>query len=262
METGLANKVVVITASSKGLGKATAIRYAMEGANVVISSSNRKNLEKAAGDIQKESGKKVDSVVCDLSQKEDIINLMNYTVSTFGTVDVLVNNTGGPPPGGFDDVDDEKWQYAFEIVLLSMVRCIREVLPYMKKQKNGRIVNIASSSFKQPIDKLILSNSFRTGILGLSKSIATELAPYNILINTVGPGRIETERVSSLDSETARSLGITKNEAKNKAISMIPVGRYGHPDELASVVLFLGSFANTFATGQSILVDGGMVKSI
>ena len=158
----------------------------MEGANVVISNSNRKNLEKAARDIQKESGKKVDSVICDLSQKEDIINLMNYTVSTFGTVDVLVSNTGGPPPGGFDDVDDEKWQYAFEIALLSMVRCIREVLPYMKKQKNGRIVNIASSSFKQPIDRLILSNSFRTGILGLSKSIATELAPYNILMLALG----------------------------------------------------------------------------
>ena len=262
MDFELKNRVVLITASSKGLGKATAIAFAKEGATVLITSRNEENLKKAAQEIKAITNREVFPFICDLSNGKDIDNLFDNIAKEFKGIDILINNTGGPKPGNFDDVNDKDWQTGFELVLLSMIRCIRCTLPYMRMQHFGRIVNFASSSFKQPIDNLILSNTFRTGILGLAKTLSVELAPYNILVNTIGPGRIETERLAELDVEFANRSGLSVEEVKNKVISSIPIGRYGKPEELARVAVFLGSAANTFMTGQALLVDGGLVRAI
>ena len=261
MELHLKDKSVIVLASSKGLGKATALEFAKEGAKVMLASRNLEELKTAANEIEKETGLKPNIQVCDVTKSEDIKNLVNKTIEIQGTIDVLVNNAGGPPAGGFDAFGDEEWQYAFELNLLSFIRAIREVLPYMRKQGEGRIVNIASSSIKEPVDGLILSNTFRTGIVGLSKSLSKELASDQILINTVGPGRISTGRIEELDHIRAEKLNITYEEGKNQFEKSIPMGRYGTPEEFAKTIVFLGSFANTYITGQSLVVDGGLTKA-
>ncbi|MFG6115299.1 SDR family oxidoreductase [Halobacillus sp. MO56] len=263
MDFQLQGKSVIVTASSKGLGKATAMEFAKEGAHVLISSRNEEELQAAKKEIQEESGNNnVDYAVCDVTNAEQIKQLVKKAVDWNGTVDVLINNAGGPPAGTFDKFTDEDWENAFELNLLSFVRTVREVLPSMRKQQSGRIINIASSSIKQTLDNLILSNTFRAGIVGLSKSLSQELAGDNILINTVGPGRIATDRVAQLDEKRAEKLGTTAEEVKEQTEQSIPIGRYGEPDEFARAVVFLASGANTYLTGQALVVDGGLVKAL
>ncbi|WP_082236089.1 SDR family oxidoreductase [Halobacillus massiliensis] len=263
MDFHLKGKSVIITASSKGLGKATALEFAKEGAHVLISSRNEEELQAAKAEIQEESGNNhVDYAVCDVTKPEQIKQLVQKAVEWNGTVDVLINNAGGPPAGTFDQFSDEDWQGAFELNLLSFIRTIREVLPSMREQQNGKIINIASSSIKQTLDHLILSNTYRAGIVGLSKSLSQELAVDNILINTVGPGRIATDRVAQLDEVKAGKLGVSAEEVKEQAEKSIPMGRYGEPSEFAKTVVYLASGANTYLTGQALVVDGGLVKAL
>ncbi|OIJ08172.1 3-oxoacyl-ACP reductase [Anaerobacillus arseniciselenatis] len=262
MDLGLKGKSILILASSKGLGKAIAQQYAKEGARIMLSSRNEQLLIETAEEIQLSTKAEVHFTVCDIKNPDEIKKLVERTVSIFGTIDVLVNNCGGPPAGGFGQFVDDDWYDAFELTLLSYVRTIREVLPYMKQQQDGRIINITSSSIKQPIDNLTLSNTFRMGVAGLAKSLSQELAPDKILINTVGPGRVATDRLGELDRIKASKLGIDYNEVKQQSENSIPLGRYGEPDELAKTVVFLGSNANTYITGQMILVDGGMTKAL
>ncbi len=262
MDLGLKGKSVLILASSKGLGKATARQFACEGARVMLSSRNAEQLAHAAMEIKEETGAEINYQVCDITKVEDIKSLVDQTVHLYGSVDVLINNAGGPPAGGFDSHEDDNWLQAFELNLLSFVRAIREVLPHMRKQGSGHILNFASSSIKQPIDGLILSNTFRAGILGLSKSLSQELAQDNILINTIGPGRISTDRVAELDNIAANKRGLTYEEVKVASEKSIPLGRYGQPKEFANIVVFLCSSANTYITGQAFLVDGGMIKNL
>lgn len=260
MDMGFKGKSVLVLASSKGLGKATAIQFAQEGANIMITSRSEDGLSQAAEEIREATGSEVATFACDLTRPDEIKALIAETVSRFGTIDVLVNNTGGPPGGNFDDFDDEDWQQAFELTLLSYIRTIREVLPFMRKQQGGKIINITSTSIKQPIDNLILSNTFRNGVNGLAKTLATELAKDNILINTVGPGRFDTDRIQEIDEATSLKIGKTVETVREKASKTIPLGRYGNPSELAKLVVFLASDANTYLTGQSILIDGGQTK--
>ncbi|WP_163140397.1 SDR family oxidoreductase [Bacillus sp. 22-7] len=262
MDLGLLNKSVLVLASSKGLGKAIATEYAAQGARVMIASRNLDVLVQTAKEIQELTGNEVNFCSVDVSKREDIVRLVQQTVEQYGTIDVLINNAGGPPPGVFDDFDDESWQQAFELNLLSFIRTIREVLPFMKQQGSGRIINIASSSIKQPIDNLILSNTFRNGIIGLAKTLSSELAKDNILINTIGPGQIKTDRAVEFDMAKAQQLDVTLEEIQLTKERQIPLGRYGTPEEFANVAVFLGSFANTYVTGQGLLVDGGMVKAL
>ncbi|WP_101843569.1 SDR family oxidoreductase [Halobacillus sp. Marseille-P3879] len=263
MDLHLQGKSVIVTAASKGLGKAVALEFAKEGACVLISSRSEAELKKTKQDIVAQSGNnQVDYTVCDMTKPEQIESLIKRAADWNGAVDVLINNAGGPPAGTFEDFSDEDWQQAFELNLLSFTRTIREVLPSMKKQKSGHIINIASSSIKQTLDNLILSNTFRAGIVGLAKSLSQELAPHNILINTVGPGRIATDRVESLDQKKADELGITIEEVKDKAAQAIPMQRYGEPEEFARAVVFLASGGNTYVTGQAVVVDGGLVKAL
>lgn len=263
MDIGLTNKNVVVMASSKGLGKATALEFAKEGANVFLTSRNETSLKDTAEDIKKRSGnEKIYYQTCNMSAAEDIENLFHEINQQLGAVDILINNTGGPKAGGFEAVTDEDWHESFEKNLLSYIRTTRAVIPHMKVSQFGRIINISSSSTKEVIDHLILSNTFRAGMVGLTKSLARELAPYNILINTVGPGRIDTDRLAELDTIAADKQGISTEEMIHKNNRLIPIGRYGKPEEFAKIVVFLASSANTYLTGQSLVVDGGMLKAL
>ncbi|MDF0725433.1 SDR family oxidoreductase [Cytobacillus sp. S13-E01] len=261
MDLQLNGKTALVIASSQGLGKAIAKQLVEEGTNVMLTSRNAEKLESVQQELLQIGKGKVSFFQADITKLEDIKNVVDKTVVEFGGIDVLVNNAGGPQAGTFDSLSDEQWQQAFELNLLSYIRVIRETLPYLRKQ-GGKIVNIASSSIKEPIPGLLLSNTFRLGIVGLTKTLASELGPDNILINTVAPGRIATDRVAFLDQVNADKQGVTKADIEVKMKQNIPLGRYGEPEEFAKVVTFFLSGANTYMTGNSYLVDGGMVKSI
>ncbi|MFK3939953.1 SDR family oxidoreductase [Alkalihalobacillus sp. NPDC078783] len=261
MDLCLKGKVALVVASSQGLGKAVATQFVKEGVHVMLTSRDGDKLAKVKEELKDLDQGRVEYHVCDITKPNEIKELVKQTRQAFGTIDILVNNAGGPPGGGFEDFSDEEWEHAFQLNLLSYVRLIREVLPDLK-ENGGRILNIASSSIKQPIPGLILSNTFRMGIQGLAKSLAEELAPYGILVHTVAPGRIATDRVDHLDQLKAEKQGIDKSEVSEQARKNIPLGRYGQPEEFANVVTFLASDASSYMTGSSILVDGGMIRSI
>ncbi|OYD06478.1 SDR family oxidoreductase [Paludifilum halophilum] len=262
MELHLDGKVALVVASSKGLGKAIAAQLVKEGADVMLTSRDEERLRAAQEELSPLGTGRVSYHRADITQSKDIQALIQVTRETFGKpIDLLINNAGGPPGGTFEQLTDADWQNAFELNLLSYIRIIREVLPDMKR-KGGRIVNIASSSIKEPIPGLILSNAFRLGIVGLTKTLAAELAPYHILINTVAPGRIATDRVAELDRKQADQQGVSREQIEQQSREGIPLKRYGKPEEFAKVVTFLVSDASSYVTGSSIIVDGGMVKSI
>lgn len=263
MDLGLTDKVAVVMASSKGLGKAIALELAREGAIVIISSRHQKDLELAGREIKQQvPGASVHSKVCDMSKEEDIISFFGAILGEFGKIDILINNTGGPKSGGFGDIGDEDWYASFEQNLLSYIRTIRAVLPSMKEQQFGRIINVSSSSTKEVIDGLILSNTFRAGMVGFAKTLAREVANDNILVNTVGPGRIQTNRITELDQLEADKQQIPIEELTKEKQARLPIGRYGQPEEFAKVVVFLASSANTYMTGQSLVIEGGLLKAL
>ncbi|WP_018931059.1 SDR family oxidoreductase [Gracilibacillus lacisalsi] len=257
MDLGVKDKKVLVTAASKGLGKACATAYAEEGAHVVIASRSKAQLEQAVAEIVEKTGNaNVEAIVCDLTKSQDIENLMQ----TIGRVDILINNAGGPPAGQFNDFDDKDWQHAFELLLMNIIRTVRAVTPGMKEQQFGRIVNITSSSMKQALDGLLLSNTFRPAIVGLSKSLSQELATDQILINSVGPGTMETDRIRDIYKQQPSDESV--EERIQQAGANIPIGRIGQPEEFAKAILFLGSAANTYITGQTLIVDGGAIKTL
>lgn len=261
MDLGLKNKSVLVMASSAGLGKAAAAEFCREGANVMLFSSNEDKLKAAQAEIFAATGKKPAYTVGDVTKPDAIQLVVKNTSELFGPVFALVNNAGGPPAGTFGAFSDEVWQRAYELNLLSYIRAIREVLPHMRAIGQGRIVNYTSSSVKQVLDNLILSNTFRMGVVGLSKSLSQELGPDKILVNVMGPGRIGTDRIAYLDKVRADKAGITIEQVYENTIKGIPLGRYGTPEEFAKLTVFLCSEANTYITGQTMLVDGGMTKA-
>jgi 3-oxoacyl-[acyl-carrier protein] reductase len=262
MDLGLKGKVVLVMAASKGLGRATATEFAREGARVMIASRSEETLKTTAAEIRELTGGEVAYCATDVSKRADVDRLMQQTVETFGRLDVLVTNAGGPPGGNFDKFEDEVWEQVFQSNLLSVVRLVRAALPHLRQNGGGRILNITSTSIKQPISGLILSNTFRAGILGLAKSLAIELAPENILVNTIAPGRIATDRIIELDTMTSQASGKSLETIREEQEANIPMGRYGTPEEFARIVTFLGSDANSYVTGQALLVDGGMVRAL
>lgn len=263
MDLGLVGKVAIVMASSKGLGKAIALELAKENAIVLISSRIEETLQCTAEEIKRLSNNpNVHYRVCDMGNADDIAALAAYAAKKFGRIDILINNTGGPKSGGFGQIADSDWHAAFEQNLLSYIRTSRAVLPFMKEQQYGRIINVASSSTKEVIDGLILSNTLRAGIVGFSKTLAREVAKDNILVNTVGPGRIMTGRITELNQAAADQQHVTLEEIAAKSEGEIPLGRYGEPEEFAKAVVFLASSANTYLTGQSLVIDGGLLKSL
>jgi 3-oxoacyl-[acyl-carrier protein] reductase len=264
MDFGLAGKVALVTAASKGLGRASAVALAAEGATVVIASRNRETLEQTAQEIRQASRHVILAVPTDLRQSEEIASLVSRTVNEFGGIDILVNNTGAPPSGIFETLSDAQWQAAFDLIFLSAVRLIRSVLPSMQERPGGgRIIQIVSSSVKQPIAGLLLSNALRPGIVGLAKTLSVELAPYQITVNNVCPGRMLTDRLRRGSSvQTRIAHGLTEEEAIRELARDIPLGRIGNPEELGALVAFLASQQAGYITGTTIQVDGGLIQSL
>ncbi len=260
MNLGLQDKPVIVCASSAGLGRATALEFAREGARVMLASRREEELKAAAEAIRAETGREAAWTVADMTRREDIERLVAATAERFGGIWALVNNSGGPPAGTFADFEDPAWEAAYELNLLSYVRAIRAALPHMRRGGGGRIVNFTSSSVRSPIEGLILSNTFRMGVLGMSKTLAAEVAPQGILVNVIAPGRIDTDRVRHLDDFRAKNSGASVEQVRAAAAKAIPVGRYGTPEEFARAAVFLASAANSYITGQTLVVDGGATK--
>jgi 3-oxoacyl-[acyl-carrier protein] reductase len=262
MDLGLKDKIAVIGGASKGIGKATALGFAREGAKVVICARDPSLLQEAAEEIRQETGTDVLPVSGDLSQAEAAERLIDETVKRFGTVHVLVANTGGPPLGGFAKMSDADWEHAFALNFLSTVRLIRKVLPHMERQKWGRIVSVMSMSVKEPIDGLILSNGVRPAVVGMAKTLSREVGKHNITINTVLPGRILTDRLKSGISARAQALGKSFEQALAESALDVPLGRIGDPKEMANVIVFLASEAASYVNGVSMQVDGGLIRGL
>ena len=257
MDMGLQDKIAVVTASSSGLGMATAMGLAREGAKVVITGRDEERLEKARAAIAAETGNDLVAISMDVTRADDIDSLIKQVMDKFGTIHVLVNNAGGPPPGFFWETTDEEWQKAFELTLMSSIRLTRGFLPCMRDQKWGRIINITSSTVKQPINELLLSNSLRLGVIGWAKTLANQLAPEGVLVNNVCPGWTKTERVTGITEARAANNGTTAGEEEAAIASGIPLGRLGTPEEFANMVVFMASERASNITGTTIQVDGG-----
>ncbi len=261
MDLGLNGKAALVAASSKGLGKASALALAREGARVTICARTKADLEAAAEEIRRETHAEVLAVPADLTSAEGIQAVVTATVERFGGVDVLVNNSGGPKVGKFPDLTDDDWRGAFEVLTLNFVRFVREVTPHMRKKRWGRIIGIQPSSVKEPVHSIDLSNGIRPGIAGLMKAIMPDLAKDGITINLVLPGIFLTSRINpALTSGTSR-IDKTLEAQLAPLAGTIPLGRLGEPIELGNLVAFLASEQASYITGAVYQVDGGNIKS-
>jgi len=262
MDLGIKDKVAIVGASSKGLGKAVALGLAREGVKLTLCARGKGDLDKTADEIASETGADVLAIECDVSKTADIKKVVDETIKNYKRIDILVNNAGGPPTGAFLDFSLDDWQKAIELNLFSTITFSRAALPLMKEQKWGRIINITSVAVKQPIDGLILSNTARAGVIGLAKTLSNEFGPYNITVNNVCPGRILTDRITHLAGEKARREGTSVEDALAAMETDVPLRRIGKPEELASLVVFLASEKAGYITGTTIQVDGGLTKGI
>jgi 3-oxoacyl-[acyl-carrier protein] reductase len=262
MDLGIKNRVGIVTGSSKGIGRAIAESLAKEGVNVVICSRNIKNLNNTAKDIENNTGTNILPVQADITKMEDINKIIEETIQQFGKINILINNISGPPSMYFSETTDNDWRKAVEQLLMSVVNFSYGVIPYMKKNKWGRIINMTSFAAKQPQEGLILSNTIRAGILGLTKTLSNELSKENILVNAVCPGWTLTDRLEELAKSKAEKNGKNYKNIIKEWENEIPIGRLAQPQEIANLVTFLASEPSSYITGCSIQVDGGFIKSI
>ena len=262
MDLELTDKVAIVGGASKGLGRACAEVLAQEGARVALCSRSRDDLEKVAKDIRGATGRDALVFAGDLDRAETIRSLVAATVERFGRIDVLVNNSGGPPLAQAQTATEEQWATAVQRSLLFFARMCREALPHLKKRRAGRIINILASTVYQPIPNLVLSGATRMGVVAFAKSLADEVGRDGVLVNNVCPGSIMSERMLSNVTARATQLGITLDEALAQRAAETAVGRLGEPKELAHLVAFLASGKSSYITGTTILVDGGLVRSV
>src|ERR1035438_7875610 len=262
MDLGIEGKVAMVAAASQGLGFAIAETLAVEGARVSIAARKAETICAAAARIAERSGAQVMWSVADVASVEAIEAWHGATVERFGGVDMLVTNSGGPPAGAASGFDDAAWRNAFELLVLSAVRTVRVVVPGMEARGGGSILMLTSSSVKNPIPNLGLSNVIRPAVSALVKTLADEFAGKKIRVNQLVPGRIATERLTYLDDANAKRAGISLEEQRKRSMGAIPLGRYGDPEEFARAAAFLLSDAAGYITGATLQVDGGAIRSI
>ncbi len=259
MNLNINNKVALIGGASKGLGKGCAIRLANEGVNIAICANELESLEKTTKYIKKISDVEVLPIYADLSDVNNIkTNIFDIVIEKFNKIDILIVNSGGPKPGSFFDLDDNDWKKAYDGVLNYVIELYKHIIPVMKKQKWGRIINCTSLSVKEPAESLLLSNVFRSGVVSLAKSISKELIKSNITINNVCPGAFKTDRAIELMEAESKKTGISIEEIEENAVKSLPLGRYQEPDELGALVTFLASEYARGITGTTIQIDGGI----
>lgn len=257
MDFGLKGKVAIVGGASQGLGLAAAETLAREGARLAICSRDQAKIDRAADKLRQETGADVLAVAADTSRADDLARFADAALAHYGTVHVLVNNTGGPRPGHFRDLADADWDATHSLTLMSVVRLTRAVLPAMQKQRWGRVINIQSSSVKTPVEGLTLSNSVRLAVIGWAKSLSNEVGPFGITVNTVCPGFTRTARGLQVTRARAEALGRDPAEIERAFSERIPLRRMGEPEELASLIAYLASEQAGYITGTAIQVDGG-----
>jgi len=262
MNLGLRNKVVLVTAASSGIGKSTAELFLKEDAKVVICSRSKEKLLETFSELSQYGNNNLFWTICDINEISDINNTVNLVKEKFGDIDILVNNCGGPTAGFFGDLDEAEFEFAYKQVLMSVVRFTKLVIPKMKIKNWGRIINITSIAVHQPVENLILSNTFRTALLGLSKTLSTQLAKNNITVNSVAPGYTLTQRIYELAQHKAKQTNESHETILANMTKEIPMQRMAMPEEIAAVIVFLASEQVAYITGNSIHVDGGRVKSL
>ncbi len=262
MDLGLKGKVAIVGGASKGLGRASAQVLAEEGAKVTICSRTSSDLEQAAKEIRESTGAEVLTYAADLDELSSITGLIDATVKEFGGLDILVNNSGGPPLARSADATEEQWETAVHRSLIFFGRMCREGLSHLKASGSGRIINILASTVYNPIPNLALSGTTRMGVVAYAKSLADEVGRDGVLVNNVCPGSILSDRMLSNVTSRAKELGISVEDALALRAEDTAVGRVGEPVELANLVAFLASDKSTYITGTTILVDGGLVRSV
>ncbi len=263
MELGLRDKVALVPASSKGIGFGVAKVLAMEGCKVVIASRNQDSISTAQRLIVEETGNKnVHGVRADLTVKEDVDHLVDQATIKFGTVDVLAYNTGPPKPGTFKELSDADWDQAVRLLLMSAVWLTRRVVPSMVGKKWGRLIYITSSTLRQPVPNLVLSNTVRLSLAGLSKSLAIEYGPAGITANGVMQGHILTGRQRQVAQDTSSRTGKSVEQVMGEMVRDVPQGRYGQPEEVGSLVAFLASERASYINGTMLAIDGGLIRSV
>ncbi len=262
MELGLRHRTAIVCAASRGLGYATARELAAEGARVVICARGDERLQAARQAIIAETRADVRAVAADLATAEGIEAVAHAAETAFDRVDILVNNTGGPPSGPFGSLGWDKWQAATDNLLRGTVELTRRVLPGMRERKWGRVLNVTSITVKQPVDGLMLSNSLRAAVTGFARTLATEVAKDGVTVNCILPGFTKTERVAQLNAATAEHEGVPVAAVQARTEAQIPMGRIGEPREFAALAAFLVSERASYITGQSVAVDGGWIRAL
>jgi 3-oxoacyl-[acyl-carrier protein] reductase len=262
MDLGLRGKYAFVAASTRGLGRAVAEELAAEGAAVALCARHQEQVDDAAGDIHRRCNVQTLGIAVDLAQRGEAQRAVEAAITHFGRIDVLVTNAGGPPAGLFESHSDEAWRNAVSLNLDSVIGLIRAALPGMKERRWGRIINVTSIAVKQPVDNLILSNSIRAAVVGMARTLANEVASFNITVNNVLPGYTRTERIEELTAYNAKQTGKSIAEIRAAWERQIPMGRLGEPKEFAALVAFLASERASYITGSSIAVDGGWIKSL
>ncbi len=262
MNSGLKQKVVIVSGASQGIGRATAQAFAAEGAHVAICARTEKTLQSAAAAILAATGTEVTPYVTDVANPDAVTALVQSVLKKFGRVDVCIANAGGPPPRSFLNASNDDWRKAIDMNFLSVVYLAREVLPHMQKNQWGRFITITSTSVRQPVPDLLLSNSIRPAVVGLMKSLTQEFGPHGITFNNVGPGYTSTERLTELASSRAKAAGIAEKDIYERWANDIPLRRLGKPEEIADAIVWLASERASYITGQTILVDGGIYKGM
>lgn len=262
MNLGLTGRAAAVAAASRGLGRAVARSLAAEGCDIALCGRDAARIRETAEAVARETGRRTLPVVADVGVAEDCRRFVDEAARVFGRLDILVTNTGGPRPGGFDGVADADWDAAYRVTLANVVNLVRAAVPHMRKAGWGRIVNVTSLSAKQPIDGLVLSNAFRPAIVGLAKTLANELGRDGILVNNVCPGYTRTDRLDELAQVRARAAGTTPDAIVAGLAQAVPLGRIAEPEEFASVVCFLCSERASYVTGATIPIDGGAVRGL